>query len=224
MTPSNNHLYEIRALHKEFRLAGTVVKVLCDLQFSIPRGQWTALVGPSGSGKTTLLHLLGGLDRPSAGTVVFDGLDLAKLSSRRLTALRRQRIGFVFQAYHLFPELSAWENAALPALHWGAARDDAYARARQWLERFGLGQRLEHRPQELSGGEQQRVAIARALINDPELILADEPTGNLDADAAEGIMDILAELHAERGKSLVMVTHDQKLAQRADERIRLDKL
>lgn len=216
-------LYEVRDLHKDFRLAGAVVKVLCGLNFSIPRGQWTALVGPSGSGKTTLLHLLGGLDRPSSGAVMLEGMDLATLSARRLTNLRRRRIGFVFQAYHLFPELSAWENAALPALHWGTSRDAAFARARQWLEQFGLGERLEHRPQELSGGEQQRVAIARALINDPDVILADEPTGNLDAAAADGIMAILAELRATGDKTLVMVTHDQALAARADAIISLKK-
>ena len=216
-------LYDVKDLHKDFRLAGGVVKVLCGLSFTVQRGQWTALVGPSGSGKTTLLHLLGGLDRPTSGAVMLEGVDLATLSARRLTALRRRRIGFVFQAYHLFPELSAWENAALPALHWGVARDDAFAKARQWLERFGLGERLEHRPQELSGGEQQRVAIARALINDPDVILADEPTGNLDAAAADGIMAILAELRATGNKTLVMVTHDQALAARAEAVVSLMK-
>ena len=216
-------LYDVKDLHKDFRLAGGVVKVLCGLSFTIQHGQWTALVGPSGSGKTTLLHLLGGLDRPTSGAVRLEGVDLAALSARRLTTLRRRRIGFVFQAYHLFPELSAWENAALPALHWGVARDDAFAKARQWLERFGLGERLEHRPQELSGGEQQRVAIARALINDPDVILADEPTGNLDAAAAADIMAILAELRATGNKTLVMVTHDQALAARADAVVSLKK-
>ncbi|NLE56097.1 MAG: ABC transporter ATP-binding protein [Lentisphaerae bacterium] len=216
-------LYDVKDLHKDFRLAGGVVKVLCGLNFTVQRGQWTALVGPSGSGKTTLLHLLGGLDRPTSGAVMLEGVDLATLPARRLTALRRRRIGFVFQAYHLFPELSAWENAALPALHWGEARDDAFAKARQWLERFGLGARLEHRPQELSGGEQQRVAIARALINDPDVILADEPTGNLDAAAAADIMAILAELRATGNKTLVMVTHDQALAARADAVVTLKK-
>ena len=154
---------------------------------------------------------------------MLEGVDLATLSARRLTNLRRRRIGFVFQAYHLFPELSAWENAALPALHWGTARDAAFAKARQWLEQFGLGERLEHRPQELSGGEQQRVAIARALINNPDVILADEPTGNLDAAAADGIVAILAELRATGDKTLVMVTHDQSLAARADAIISLKK-
>jgi len=222
MTDSD-FLYDIRDLHKDFRLAGAVVRVLCGLSFTVRRGEWTALVGPSGSGKTTLLHLLGGLDRPTSGAVVLEGMDLATLSARRLTALRRRRIGFVFQAYHLFPELSAWENAALPALHWGVSREGAFASAREWLERFGLGERLEHRPQELSGGEQQRVAIARALINAPDVILADEPTGNLDAAAADGIMAILAELRADGTKTLVMVTHDQALAARADTVVSLKK-
>lgn len=214
-------LYELKDVHKDFRLDGGVINVLSGLSFRLRRGQWAALVGPSGSGKTTLLQLLGGLDRASAGTVLLEGLDLGVLSSGQLTALRRRRIGFVFQAYHLFPELTAWENAALPALHWGVSRDDAYARARRWLERFGLGERLEHRPRELSGGEQQRVAIARSLINNPDIILADEPTGNLDAAAAAEILAILSELRAEGNKTLVMVTHDQQLAARADEVVSL---
>ena len=213
----------IRINGLSFKYEGGREEALKNIDITVRRGDFLGVIGSSGAGKTTLLHLLGGLDRPTSGAVMLEGVDLATLSARRLTTLRRRRIGFVFQAYHLFPELSAWENAALPALHWGEARDDAFAKARQWLERFGLGARLEHRPQELSGGEQQRVAIARALINDPDVILADEPTGNLDAAAAADIMAILAELRATGNKTLVMVTHDQALAARADAVVTLKK-
>ena len=214
-------LYQLQDVTKNFHLEGSVIEVLRGLTMGIAAGGWVALVGRSGSGKTTLLHLLGGLDRPSSGQIWLDGGDLATMSAAQLTALRRQRIGFVFQSYHLFPELTAWENAVLPALHWGRDRDAAYQRARQWLHAFGLDDRLRHRPRELSGGEQQRDAIARALINDPDIILADEPTGNLDAAAASGIMEILKNVHLEGGKTLIMVTHDQKLAEQADHVIRL---
>ncbi len=209
-------LYRLEALCKNFKLGGGEIKVLQDLSLVLPRGRWISLVGRSGSGKTTLLHLLGGLDRPSQGRIFFQGEDMLRLSSRRLTAIRRRQIGFIFQSYHLFPELSAWENATLPALHYGNHREQSYRRAEMLLSQFGLGQRLHHRPRELSGGEQQRVAIARALINDPEIILADEPTGNLDAAAAAEIMAILAELRHKGQKTVIMVTHDLELAARAD--------
>ena len=214
-------LYQLQNVTKNFHLEGGVIEVLRGLTLDIAAGAWVALVGRSGSGKTTLLHLLGGLDKPSAGHIQLDGQDIARMSAAQLTSLRRQRIGFVFQSYHLFPELTAWENAVLPALHWGRDREAAYRNARQWLHAFGLDDRLQHRPRELSGGEQQRVAIARALINDPDIILADEPTGNLDAAAARDILDILKNVHLEQGKTLIMVTHDQALAGQADRVIRL---
>ena len=214
-------LYQLQNVTKNFHLEGGVIEVLRGLTLDIAAGAWVALVGRSGSGKTTLLHLLGGLDKPSAGHIQLDGQDITRMSAAQLTSLRRQRIGFVFQSYHLFPELTAWENAVLPALHWGHDREAAYRNARQWLHAFGLDDRLQHRPRELSGGEQQRVAIARALINDPDIILADEPTGNLDAAAARDILDILKNVHLEQGKTLIMVTHDQALAGQADRVIRL---
>ncbi len=214
-------LYQLQNVTKNFHLEGGVIEVLRGLTLDIAASAWVALVGRSGSGKTTLLHLLGGLDKPSAGHIQLDGQDIARMSAAQLTSLRRQRIGFVFQSYHLFPELTAWENAVLPALHWGRDREAAYQNARQWLHAFGLDDRLQHRPRELSGGEQQRVAIARALVNDPDIILADEPTGNLDAAAARGILDILKNVHLEQGKTLIMVTHDQALASQADRVIRL---
>jgi len=173
-------------------------------------------VGRSGSGKTTLLHLLGGLDRPSAGDVVCLGQSYRQMSEAQRTAMRLRHIGYVFQSYHLFPELNAHENVMLPALHWGWDRHRARERAAELLARFGLGERLRHRPQELSGGEQQRVALARALVNEPGILLADEPTGNLDVAAAKEIVALLTELHQTGGKTLVMVTHDLDLAARAD--------
>lgn len=217
----NDLLYQIHDLHRDFKLNRGTIKVLNGLELEIPLHGWIALVGRSGSGKTTLLQLLGALDRPTKGTILYRGTDLAKLSGRKLTALRRREFGFIFQAYHLLPELSALENAALPALGWGDDRNETLKKAQALLEEFGLKERLAHRPQELSGGEQQRVAIARALINDPPVILADEPTGNLDANAAQQVIDILQKLRNDRKKTIVMVTHDAKIAAMADRQFKL---
>ena len=216
-------LFQIKNLHKSFSLAGGTIEVIKDLNLDLPKGEWLALTGPSGCGKTTLLHILAGLDRPTSGDILLDGQNIVKMSSSALTKLRKQRIGFVFQSYMLFPELSALENAALPALQWGVNRNEVYQNAKKWLETFGLASRLNHRPRELSGGEQQRVAIARSLINNPDIILADEPTGNLDAKAAQGIIDILQHVRSEQGKSLIMVTHDLNLAKQASRVIELKK-
>jgi ABC-type lipoprotein export system ATPase subunit len=181
----------------------------------VRRGEFLALRGASGAGKSTLLHLLGGLDLPNAGEIIFDGSDLRALPARALARLRNRRVGFVFQAYHLLPELSALENVALPARMARLAARDAAAKGCELLERVGLGERLEHRPYELSGGEQQRVAIARALINQPDVILADEPTGNLDSHTGEEIIRLLCELREERRATLIMATHDARIAARA---------
>lgn len=222
--PDSTPIYRLDGVCRSFAMSTGSINVLNNLSFSIQRGQWVALVGRSGSGKTTLLHLMGGLDRPNAGQILLDGEDMASMRSARLTALRRKRIGFIFQSYQLFPELSSLENALLPALHWGTDRNAAEKRARTWLERFGLEKRITHRPRELSGGEQQRVAIARALINDPDIILADEPTGNLDKKAAEEIVTIIDNVRKAHDKTLVMVTHDTELAARADTRLDLNTL
>ena len=216
-------LFQIKNLHKSFSLAGGTIEVIKNLSLDLPKGEWLALTGPSGCGKTTLLHILAGLDRPTSGDILLDGQNIAKMSSSVLTKLRKQRIGFVFQSYMLFPELSALENAALPALQWGVNRNDVYQNAKKWLETFGLASRLNHRPRELSGGEQQRVAIARSLINNPDIILADEPTGNLDAKAAQGIIDILQHVRSGKAKTLIMVTHDLNLAKQANRVIELKK-
>jgi ABC-type lipoprotein export system ATPase subunit len=186
------------------------------VDFTARRGEFVALRGSSGAGKSTLLHLLGGLDRPDSGGVHVCGTDLATLSTTALTEFRNRRVGFIFQAYHLLPELDAVENTALPARMARMPAAKAQAKAEDLLGRVGLGERFEHRPYELSGGEQQRVAIARCLINDPELILADEPTGNLDTKTGTEVLDVLLALRAERGTTLIIATHDPKVAARAE--------
>jgi ABC-type lipoprotein export system ATPase subunit len=208
--------FATRELHKTFKLDGHTIPVLRGVNMQVHRGEWIALVGASGSGKSTLLHLLGSLETPTCGEIACLGRPYNRLSGRRRAEIRRREIGFVFQNFHLFPELTALENAMLPGLHWGWNRLALAARARELLNRFNLEPRLGHRPQELSGGEQQRVALARALINDPAFILADEPTGNLDAAAAGEIIALLENLHKSEKKTIVMVTHDLALAGRTD--------
>jgi ABC-type lipoprotein export system ATPase subunit len=182
---------------------------------TVQRGEFLALRGASGAGKSTLLHLLGGLDLPSAGEIRFDGADLRAFSARALAQLRNRRVGFIFQAYHLLPELSALENVMLPARMARTTPSKAAERANDLLKRVGLGERTEHRPSELSGGEQQRVAIARAMVNEPDLILADEPTGNLDSHTGSEIITLLESLRAERNVTFIMATHDASIAARA---------
>lgn len=204
-----------RDLHKTYQLGGRAVPVLRGVNLILERGTLMALRGASGAGKSTLLHLLAGLDVPTAGEVLFDGRNLARLCGRQMAALRNGKIGFIFQAYHLLPELDALENVCAPARLARVPAEEAERRGRALLERVGLGERIEHRPSELSGGEQQRVAIARALINDPELILADEPTGNLDSRTGQEIIGLLCDLQAERHTALLIATHDSDVASRA---------
>jgi ABC-type lipoprotein export system ATPase subunit len=215
------HLLEARDIHKTYLIGRRNLEVLRGVNLSVAQGEFLALRGASGAGKSTLLHLLGGLDLPNRGEILFKGKNLRKLSNRALSTLRNHHIGFVFQAYHLLPELSALENVCLPARMARMNNAEAADRARQLLARVGLGQRLEHRPYELSGGEQQRVAIARALINQPQIILADEPTGNLDSHTGEEIIQLLCDLRAEGAATLVVATHDTKVAARAPRRIEL---
>lgn len=211
-----------RNLHKAYALGARAVEVLRGVNLEVPRGAFLALRGASGAGKSTLLHLLGGLDAPTAGEVAFDGRCLAAMSAGELATFRNRRIGFVFQAYHLLPELDALENVCLPARIARVPVSEARRRGIQLLERVGLGHRLDHRPSELSGGEQQRVAIARALINAPDLILADEPTGNLDSHTGEGIIELLCALRAERQATLLIATHDVRVAARAPQALELE--
>lgn len=210
-------------VRKTYRLGPVGVPVLHGASLEVRRGEWLAIMGASGSGKSTLLHILGGLDRadPGGGEVRFEGRPLGGLRSRGLDRYRNREVGFVFQFYHLLPELNVLENAMLPGLVgqipllWRRRRAERVARASELLDRFGLGHRLRHRPRELSGGERQRVAIARALMNRPKVLLADEPTGNLDTRIGGEILDLLAEEHR-RGLTIAMVTHDAGVAARAD--------
>ena len=202
-----------------YPLANSRVEVLREVSITITAGTRVAIAGPSGSGKTSLLLLLSGLERPSSGQVLVDGVDLGTLDADGLADLRRERIGIVFQSFHLLPSLSALDNAALPLQM--AGRRDARTLAMAMLERVGLGGRMDHLPSQLSGGEQQRVAIARALVHRPRLLLADEPTGNLDDHTAESVRELLFELNRELGTTLVLVTHDLDFAARCDRVLRL---
>ncbi|MCX5651050.1 MAG: ABC transporter ATP-binding protein [Planctomycetota bacterium] len=222
-------LLDAHGVKKTYRLGQTSVPVLHDASLSVAQGEWVAIVGSSGSGKSTLLHLLGGLDRADkdSGPISYDGEDLRGFSPARENLYRNRDVGFVFQFYHLLPELTVLENAMLPSLvglsrlAWlTGRRAELRDRAAELLGTCGLGHRLKHRPAELSGGERQRVAIARALINKPRVLLADEPTGNLDVRTGGGILDLLAERQAE-GLTMVMVTHDQSVAARAHRQVKI---
>ena len=197
------------------------VRALRGVSLTVMPGEFVAILGPSGSGKSTLLNLLGALDRPTSGTVRFDGRDVAAMSDTQLARLRNAEIGFVFQQFHLLARTAAIDNVALPLIYGGVSRTERIARARAALEAVGLGHRLDHQPTELSGGEQQRVAIARALVTDPRVILADEPTGNLDTATGADVMSLLERLNADRGTALVVITHDMEVASRAPREIRL---
>ena len=197
------------------------VEALRGVSFAVQPGELVAIVGPSGSGKSTLLHLAGALDRPTAGSVRFSGRDVAELSDPELAELRNREVGFVFQQFQLLPRTTARDNVALPLLYAGAARAERRARAVAALEAVGLGHRLEHHPAALSGGEQQRVAIARALVTEPRMILADEPTGNLDSRNGEEVMRLLRDLNGERGVAVVLITHDPEIAAQAPRRLRI---
>ena len=210
-------------LSKTYTLGRQRLEVLRGINLQVRRGEALVIVGASGAGKSTLLHLLGGLDSPESGEVSLDGVSVFRLSGTERARMRNERVGFVFQSYNLLPELDALENVCLPALlarrslgEGGLKRDAVQARGTELLRAVGLGERLEHRPSELSGGEQQRVAVARAMMNRPSLLLADEPTGNLDSKTGEAILELLWRLRSEIGTTLVMVTHDTHIARRGD--------
>ncbi len=211
---------EVTALRKSFRQGETEITVIHDLALTVAKGETLAILGKSGSGKSTLLSLLSGLDSPDAGAVLLEGVDIAHLPEEALLKIRNEKIGIVFQQFHLFPELTALENAAIPLELRGDR--DAEAKARAALESVGLGHRLDHTPDRLSGGEKQRVAIARAFVGEPALLLADEPSGNLDAKTGEEVMDLLFQRVRERGMTLILVTHDETLAGRCARRVVLD--
>ena len=214
-------------LSKTYHMGGRDLEVLRGVDLSIKPGEWLAVLGASGSGKSTLLHLLGGLDHPDRGQVIFHDQDVLTFSNPRLDKFRNKDVGFVFQFYHLLPELSAQENVFVGAmirhslLTWPQHRASAQNRAKTLLDRMGMTDRLSHQPGKLSGGERQRVAIARALINDPAVLLADEPTGNLDVETGQQIMSVFQQLHQD-GQTIVMVTHDDKVAAYADRQLTLE--
>jgi len=217
----NDPLLRVKGVHKTYLLGQRSLEVLRGLDLELQREDFLALRGASGAGKSTLLHLLGGLDTPSRGEIWLAGRNLATLPGRELARVRTAEVGFIFQAYYLIPELDALENVCLPARMARMPAVQAEARGRDLLARVGLSDRLEHKPYELSGGEQQRVAIARALINQPALILADEPTGNLDSHTGEAIIDLLVSLRTEHHTTLIIATHDAKVAARAPQVIEL---
>ncbi|WP_327033829.1 ABC transporter ATP-binding protein [Micromonospora ureilytica] len=204
---------------RTYQLDGVSVEALRGVSLTVQPGDYVALVGPSGSGKSTLMHLLGGLDRPTGGRLVIGGRDVNALAPPEMATLRNETIGFVFQAFHLLPRTSAVENVALPLVYRGVSARQRRERAAAMLGRVGLGHRLDHRPNQMSGGEQQRVAIARALVTEPTVLLADEPTGNLDSVTGAAVLELLEQLNAESGVALVIVTHDQEVAARAHRRI-----
>jgi putative ABC transport system ATP-binding protein len=220
---SRRNAVEIRRLSKSYRRGGQVLPVLTDIDFDIPEGEFLALMGPSGSGKSTLLNLIAGIDRADSGELRVGGTDIGRLAQAELADWRAAHIGFIFQFYNLMPVLTARENVELPLLLTALSARERRERAEVALNMVGLADRMEHRPSELSGGQQQRVAIARAIVTDPTLLVADEPTGDLDKVSAADILDLMERLNRELGKTIVMVTHDQRAAERAHLVRHLDK-
>jgi len=216
-------LLEARDIHKSYRLMTSQLEVLKGIDISIRSGEMIAIVGPSGAGKSTLMHILGGLDLPTKGQITYDGQDVYQLRNAARAKLRNEGIGFIFQFYHLLPEFTAEENVMLPALIKNNQRNspEVAKQARKLLERVGLGERVHHKPKELSGGEQQRVAIARAVINEPDIIFCDEPTGNLDSASGNEIIKLLMDLNKKNNLAVVIVTHDEKIAKKCHSVVQL---
>lgn len=225
-TNPSTTVLQATGLHRTYRMGRVEVPVLRGVDLQVQEGEWLCVLGSSGSGKSTLLHQLGDLDRPDRGQIAWRGRSLTEMRRRERETYRNRAIGFVFQSYHLMPELNVLENVMVASMvghdpfAWRSMRAEASARAEELLDAFGLGHRFEHRPAELSGGERQRVAMARALVNGPDVVLADEPTGNLDTKTGDGILDVLAERHR-LGLSMVMVTHDPTIAARADRVVKM---
>ncbi len=215
---SESAFIQIRNLKKHFEMGGTTVRALDGVDVEIPAGSFTVVMGPSGSGKSTLLYLLGGLDRPSDGEIEVNGQRLDQMDENQLAFFRRKTVGFIFQSFNLIQSMTAHQNVAFPMQFAGVAPKKRDSRALELLERVGLSDRSHHKPNELSGGQQQRVAIARALVNEPALILADEPTGNLDTASGGSVMQVLSELH-QAGRTVLVVTHDPRMAQFASHKI-----
>ncbi|MFT6861607.1 MAG: putative ABC transport system ATP-binding protein [Akkermansiaceae bacterium] len=216
-------LISIKSVTKTFTKGKTTITPLENLSLDVPRGEFLSLMGPSGSGKTTLLNLIAGIDSPTSGEILIDGNDISKLSRAQLTKWRSVHVGYIFQLYHLVPILSAYENVELPLLLGNKNKAERRKTILAALDLVGLSDRAEHRPSELSGGQEQRVAIARAIVHDPDLLVADEPTGDLDRESADSILDLLNRLATDHGKTIVMVTHDPKASAAAHRALQLEK-
>lgn len=216
----DNHVIEINEIKKFYQVGTEVVKALQGVSLSIAQGEYVAIMGPSGSGKSTLMNIIGALDTPTGGRYVLNGTDVSRLSDDSLAEIRNKEIGFVFQTFNLLPRYTALENAVLPLIYAGVSKYDRVERGKQVMESVGLRDRMYHRPNEMSGGQRQRVAVARALINKPSIILADEPTGNLDSKTSVDIMRLFDEIH-KKGNTIILVTHEEDIAQHAHRIIRL---
>ena len=221
MTASGPVLLELQDIHQSYGTGQVVLNVLEGVNLEIRKGDFAAIMGPSGSGKSTLMNIIGLLDRPVRGRYLLKGVETAALDDGRTAALRNQAIGFVFQSFHLLPRLTAWQNVGLPLVYRGLGRAEIRRRATGLLETVGLGDRVDHRPRELSGGQCQRVAIARALVGEPEILLADEPTGALDSDTGGEIMNLLLRMNAEHGTTAILITHDHAVAAQAGRLIQI---
>ncbi|MEM7754945.1 MAG: ABC transporter ATP-binding protein [Planctomycetota bacterium] len=219
----NDPIIRCRKLTREYRKGDTVIRPLDELDLDVPEGDFLALMGPSGSGKTTLLNLIAGIDAPTAGSLEIDGADIAKLTRNALAAWRSAHVGYVFQLYNLVPVLTAYENVELPMLLHKLSKRERHTRVLSALDRVGIADRADHFPRQLSGGQEQRVAIARAIVTDPTIIVADEPTGDLDKPSAHAVMDLLQHLNSGFGKTIIMVTHDPKTTDYAKRTLHLDK-
>lgn len=217
---NNEAIIQIDKLVRNFRLGKQLIKVLKEISFSIDRNEYVALMGPSGSGKSTLMNLLGCLDTPTSGNYILNQKDVSRLTDDELAEIRNKEIGFVFQTFNLLPRATALDNVALPLIYAGYSKKEREERALEVLEQVGLGDRVKHRPNELSGGQRQRVAVARALVNNPSIILADEPTGNLDSKTSHEIMGLFDQIH-KAGNTIILVTHEEDIAQHAHRIIRL---
>jgi putative ABC transport system ATP-binding protein len=213
-------LIELRDIRRMYRLGPQEIYALNGISLDLNEGEYISIIGPSGSGKSTLMHLLGCLDLPTSGTLSLDGIDVTRASNTRLSQIRNEKIGFVFQSFNLLPKLSVLENVELPLIYSGVSSRERRKRALESLEAVGLAERIKHRPNELSGGQSQRVAIARALVNHPKLLLADEPTGALDSNTGEAVLRLFRDLNA-RGHTIILVTHDNKIANETDRKIQI---
>jgi lipoprotein-releasing system ATP-binding protein len=217
---SDKYIIQIKKLTKIFG-DGVEIKALDGVDLNIERGEFLAIIGPSGSGKSTLLNQIGILDTPTSGTILLDGVDVTKMSDKQRSKTRNKQLGFIFQYHHLLPDFNALENVMMPLLISGIKSSQAREIARKVLEEVGLGDRMDHRPNQLSGGQNQRVAIARALVNKPSIVIGDEPTGNLDSKASENIYELLRQLNREHNQTFILVTHDERMAAKTDRIIRL---